>query len=72
MTNVRRNTQRGRFMYGDVKASSSTKVVRNTKTGKLVTVKGAGALKDAPLRFKRGVDLTKPISSQALRASKKK
>jgi hypothetical protein len=41
-------------------------VVRDSKTGKFVTVRGAGALKESSFRIKKTVDLTKPIASQAL------
>lgn len=54
-----------------VKSSSSSVTVRNSRTGQLVTVKGAGALKDRELSIKRGVDLTKPIAKQALRDIRK-
>ncbi len=43
--------------------------VRDAKTGHLVTVRGVGALK-GHLALKKGVDLTKPISSQALKGPK--
>lgn len=49
-------------------AASTSTVVRDTKTGRLVTVLGVGALKG--LTLKKGVDLTKPIASQALKDSK--
>jgi len=42
-------------------------VVRDPKTGRLVTVRGAGALKGLPLR--KGIDLTKPIAAQVLKGS---
>lgn len=41
--------------------------VRNSRTGQVVTVIGAGALKDRKLSFQPGLDLTKPIASQALK-----
>ena len=44
-------------------------VVRDAKTGRFVTVKGAGALKGSPFAIKKGVDLTKPIAKQALKTS---
>lgn len=40
--------------------------VRNAKTGQLVTVRGMGALK-GHLTLQKGVDLTKPVASQALK-----
>ena len=43
--------------------------VKNAKTGQFVTVRGVGALK-GHLTLKKGVDLTKPIASQALRGGK--
>ncbi len=49
-------------------ATSTSTVVRDTKTGRLVTVLGAGALKG--LTLKKGVDLTKPIASQAFKGGK--
>ena len=47
----------------------SSKAVRNAKTGQLVTVRGVGAL-NGQLSLKKGVDLTKPIASQALKGAK--
>ncbi|WP_407160101.1 hypothetical protein [Bradyrhizobium sp. STM 3557] len=47
----------------------SSQTVRNTKTGQFVTVRGVGALK-GQLSLKKGVDLTKPIASQALKGGK--
>lgn len=44
-------------------------VVRDSKSGRYVTVRGAGALK-GHLTIKKGVDLTKPIASQAMKGSK--
>ncbi|WP_156396128.1 MULTISPECIES: hypothetical protein [unclassified Caulobacter] len=40
--------------------------VRDASTGQFVTVKGVGALK-GQLALRKGVDLTKPIASQALK-----
>ena len=42
------------------KAPTSTTTVRDSKSGRLVTVKGAGALK-GKLTISKKVDLTKPI-----------
>jgi hypothetical protein len=47
--------------------TQSTVTVRNAKTGKFVTVRGAGSLKGSELKIKKGVDLTKPIASQTLK-----
>jgi hypothetical protein len=44
-------------------------VVRDAKTGRLVTLRGAGALK-GQLKLLKGIDLTKPIASQVLKGSK--
>jgi hypothetical protein len=51
-----------------------TKVVRNAKSGRSVTVKGVGALKGDDLKIKKGVSLLKPIAKQALapRSEKRK
>lgn len=46
---------------------STTMTVRDAKTGKLVTVKGVGALKGSKFSIRKGFDLTKPIASQALK-----
>lgn len=43
--------------------------VRDSKTGRIVTVHGAGALK-GHLKLKKSVDLTKPIASQAVKGAK--
>jgi hypothetical protein len=52
--------------------ADNTLTVRDPKTGKLVTVRGAGALKDHPLSIMKGVDLTKPIAAQVLRLERKR
>ena len=41
-------------------------VVRDSKTGQFVTVKGVAALKHGDLKIKKGLSLTKPIAQQAL------
>jgi hypothetical protein len=43
--------------------------VRDSKSGRFVTVRGVGALK-GQLTIRKGVDLTKPLASQALKARK--
>ena len=43
-------------------------VVRDSKSGRFVTVRGAGALR-GHLRIKKGLDLTKPIASQAMKGA---
>jgi len=48
----------------------STVIVRNGKTGQFVTVRGAGALKGQTPAIRKGIDLTKPIASQALKKQK--
>jgi hypothetical protein len=52
-------------------SAQSAVTVRDAKTGKTVTVRGAGALKDSDLKISKDVDLTKPISSQALKDRRK-
>lgn len=47
-------------------ATLTEKTVRDSKSGRIVTVRGAGALK-GQLTLKKSVDLTKPIASQAAR-----
>lgn len=42
-------------------SNSATTTVRDSKSGRLVTIKGAGALK-GKLTISKKVDLTKPIS----------
>ena len=50
-----------------VKGSDETvKVVRNSRTGQHVTVRGVGALMGSDLRIKEGLSLTRPIAEQAL------
>lgn len=44
------------------------RVVRDAKSGRLVTVRGAGALKGR-LSIRGDVDLTKPIAAQVLKGS---
>ena len=52
--------------HGSMKVA---RTVRDPKTGQVVTVRGVGALK-GQLHLKKGVDLTKPIASQALKGVK--
>jgi hypothetical protein len=42
-------------------------IVRDAKTGKFVTVRGAGSMKDSDFKVKKTVDLTRPIASQTLK-----
>ena len=43
--------------------ATPSKIVRNSKTGRMVEVRGYGALKGR-LNIAKGVDLTKPIYDQ--------
>lgn len=43
---------------------STTTTIRDSKSGRLVTVKGLGALK-GKMKISKNVDLTKPISGPA-------
>lgn len=45
-------------------ATLTGKTVRDSKSGRIVIVRGAGALK-GKLTLKKSVDLTQPIASQA-------
>jgi hypothetical protein len=49
--------------------TASEKVVHDSKSGRFVTVRGAGALK-GHLTLRKGIDLTRPIASQAMKGSK--
>lgn len=49
--------------------TSTSTTVRDSKTGRFLTVRGVGALK-GHLTLKKGVDLTKPIASQAMKSGK--
>jgi hypothetical protein len=50
-------------------ATTTETQVRDPRSGRFVTVRGAGALK-GQLTLRKGVDLTKPIASQAMKAAK--
>lgn len=50
--------------------STTETTVRDTKSGRIVTVRGVGALK-GHLTIQKGLDLTKPIASQALKGAKR-
>jgi hypothetical protein len=43
--------------------------VRDSKSGRTLTLRGAGALK-GQLTLKKSVDLTKPIASQAMKGAR--
>lgn len=47
-------------------SSTTETIVRDSKSGRFVTVRGAGALR-GQLKIKKGLDLTKPIASQAIK-----
>jgi hypothetical protein len=47
-------------------AESAFKLARDSKTGRLITVRGVGALKGSGLKIRKGVSLMKPIAAQAL------
>lgn len=59
------------YIDGMAKAqpTSTSTTVRDSKTGRFLTVRGVGALK-GQLTLKKGVDLTKPIASQAIKSRK--
>jgi hypothetical protein len=50
-------------------AISTETIVRDSKSGRFIIVRGAGALK-GHLTIQKGVDLTKPIASQAIKSAK--
>lgn len=52
------------MLYSMSKTKTSV-TVRDAKSGRLVTVRGVGALKDSDFAIEEGVDLTKPIAAQA-------
>jgi hypothetical protein len=56
----------------DKNTASSNLLVRDSETGRFVTVRGAGALKGSRFAIRKDVDLTKPIVSQALSSRKRK
>lgn len=45
--------------------------VRSARTGKFVTVKGYGALKDSAFSVRKSIDLTRPIAAQVSKAAAK-
>lgn len=49
--------------------STTETVVRDSKSGRFVTVRGLGAMKGR-LSIRDDVDLTKPIAAQVLKGSK--
>lgn len=54
----------------NAKPSTTETHVRDSKSGRIVTVRGVGALK-GKLTLNKKVDLTKPIASQAIKTRKK-
>ena len=45
--------------------------VRNARTGRVVTVRGYGALKDSAFSVRKSIDLTRPIAAQVAKAAAK-
>lgn len=64
LPNRRRTSYIGHMAKAHPTTTSTT--VRDSKTGRLLTVRGIGALK-GHLTLNKGVDLTKPIASQAIK-----
>jgi len=57
----------------DVRQEATGKwVVRDSKSGQFVEVRGADAMKSSQLMLKKSVDLTKPIAKQALKGGSRK
>ncbi len=57
----------------DLRQETSGKwVVRDSKSGQFVELRGADAMKSSQLALKKSVDLTKPIAKQALKGSTRK
>ena len=52
-------------------SATTERVVRDSKSGRFVTVRGVGALK-GNLKIKKGVDLTKPIAAQTTKGRKER
>ncbi|WP_292629794.1 hypothetical protein [Novosphingobium sp. 28-62-57] len=55
-------------MMSKIEAIDTDLTVRDSKTGRIITVHGVGALK-GQLKLKKNVDLTKPIASQAAKTT---
>jgi hypothetical protein len=47
-------------------------VVRDSRSGRFVEVRGADSMKSSQLPLKKGMDLTKPIAEQALKGAPSK
>jgi hypothetical protein len=64
------NLNTGCYMESMAKAGPTTteRIVRDAKSGRLVTVRGLGAMKGR-LSIREDVDLTKPIAAQVLEGS---
>lgn len=50
---------------------NTTLIVRDAKSGRVVEVRGVGALKSSKLSIRKDIDLTKPIASQVLNTQRK-
>jgi hypothetical protein len=66
-----------RYIVGMTKAefkqqSTGKWMVRDSRSGRFVEVRGADAMKSSQLPLKKGLDLTKPIAEQALKAGSPK
>ena len=69
MATASRNSTNGRFsIAGNGKGSATT--VRDSASGKVLDVKGYGAL-SGEYAVRKGIDLSKPIAEQAARITKK-
>ena len=54
-----------------LKHAPSAVTIRDPKTGRMIAVRGVGALKESGLPIRPGVDLTKPIAEQVSKVAPK-
>jgi hypothetical protein len=68
MPKIRRDASTGKFSVRTERGSGRV-VIQDKKTGKVLALKGYGALKDEYVVYK-GIDLSEPIAAQAAAKTK--
>ena len=70
MPKIRRDSSSGKFTLRSERGSG-TVIIQDKKTGKILTLKGYGALKGEYV-VKKGINLSKPIAAQATRSKSRR
>ena len=71
MAKIARSSVSGQFVIKGNAPATGKFVVRDSKSGRFLEVRGANSIVSKGLKLRKNIDLTKPIAKQALRNSSK-